>query len=90
MFKMGNPGGFKMAPAPVAKATVTHTEEGTLDITTLPGETVSLRPNPANGELTEAVVIGPEGAEESLQIPALGETVASSSEAEVAGPVAKP
>lgn len=82
MFRM------KTAPASVTrnlsgfnmKTAVTLTESGSLDISDVqPGESVSLRPDPVNGVLDSVVVIDGNGIEETLSLPAMGETAYSAS-----------
>jgi hypothetical protein len=76
------PSSVKLNPqaATVEKASVTLSEEGMLDITAEPGETVSLRPDPMNGDLSEVVVVDADGNEETIALPEAGATAYSSTD----------
>jgi hypothetical protein len=63
----------------VEKASVELTGDGHLNITAEPGETVSLRPDPTNGDLSEVVVVDGNGNEETVELPQPGETAYSAS-----------
>jgi hypothetical protein len=69
----------KFAPLAVEKASVELTGDGHLNITAEPGETVSLRPDPTNGDLSEVVVVDGDGNEETVELPQPGETAYSAS-----------
>ena len=82
------PAGAGRAPAPTFKGTfvpnekaaATLNQDGSLDIHDVkPGETVSLRPDPASGNIDTMVVIAEDGTEEAVNLPPVGETVFSES-----------
>jgi hypothetical protein len=84
------PDSFKGIFVPNQKAAATPNRDGSLDISDVkPGETVGLRPAPANGNIDNMVVIDEAGNEEVVSLPPVRETVYSESSkpAEDAGAV---